>query len=111
VNKKISKKWIRISELYRFFARDYHDLDFSDDAALAMYDFESRGVGNVNHYDKINGKINGYAVGKHMLDLQMAMWKEDIRSSYPPILTKYELLTDPDLELVRWFLEEKLESI
>ena len=76
-----------------------------------MYEFESRGIGHVNHYDKINGKINGFAVGKHQMDLQFAMWKEDLRTGWPALLTKHELLTDPVLEPIREFLKEQLQGI
>ena len=101
----VSKKWLKSAQLYKFFARTYDGLDFSDAAGEAMYHYESSGIGHVNHYDKVNGLINGYAVGKHLMDIQLAMWWEDL--SRPFMLTKYELFNDHELDEILWFLEEQ----
>lgn len=85
-----------MAEVYKFFARDYQ-ANFSDSAAESMFKFESNGVGVV-------AKDNGYAIGKHLMDLQIAMWHEDLYIN-KFMLTKYELLTDPELQSIRWFLE------
>jgi len=93
----VTKKWQKIADVYKFFARDYQ-ADFSDSAAEAMFDFESNGIGLV-------AKDNGYAIGKHLMDIQLAMWMEDLYVN-KFMLTKYELITDPTLKDIRWFLED-----
>lgn len=106
---EVSKRWKKASENYKWFARNYSNASFSDAAALAMYDYESRGVGNVNHYDVIDGYVNGFALGKHLQDLQLAMWYEDL--CRPFMLSKYELLTDPELEPIKQLLIEQFGDI
>lgn len=106
---KVSKKWRDKAEVYRWFAREYPNADFSEAAAEAMYQYESTGIGRVNHYDLVDGKVNGYALGKHLQDLQLAMWIEDL--GRPFMLTKYELLNDPDLKPIKQFLVDKFGDI
>lgn len=100
----ISKKWRVKAENYKWFARGYPTADFSEDAAEKMYIFESTGCGYVNHYDVYDGMVNGYALGKHLQDIQIAMWVEDLKR--PFMLTKYELLTDPELQPIRKLLND-----
>ncbi len=101
----VSKRWLKSATLYKFFARTYSGLDFSDAAAEAMYDYETYGKGYVSYAEKVDGKYNGYAVGKHLMDVQLAMWREDLNNVF--MLTKHELFTDPDLEEIRWFLKQQ----
>ncbi len=105
----ISKKWRTKAKNYKWFARNYPNADFSEDCALAMYKYESTGYGIVNHYDTVDGKVNGYALGKHLQDLQLAMWIEDLRR--PFMLTKYELLTDSELVPIREFLIDQFGEV
>lgn len=81
--KGTSNKFRRMSELYRIFARGYSDLDFSDDALLSLYNHESYGLAL--------SPRNGFAVGKQYLNVQVAMWRDDIRSG---IIAKFELYED-----------------
>ncbi len=83
--------------LYLYFARDYIDLDLSEDALYELYLFESTGQGSI----KPN---NGYAVGKKLMDVAVAMWKEDMYRTLMP----YELYDDPDLP--DWWLDKVLGS-
>jgi hypothetical protein len=82
---KLSKKWKEKAKLYRRFADENKELDWSDEAAAEMYLYESYGIvptwtGDWHYYDRrINGLYNGYFVGKHWLDVSIAMWKEDLR--------------------------------
>jgi hypothetical protein len=82
-----------MSEVYRMFANDWKDcLDFSDEALLELYNYESYG-----------GKIspsNGFAVGKKWLNLNVSMWKEDIEKG---LLFKRELYDDP--KFPHWWLD------
>lgn len=87
------KKWQRMAEIYKRFALDYPQADLSADAASAMYAHETHG-------EPLPDKpMNGYAVGKKVMDITVAMWKEDIRDG---LLFVHELQSDgyPD-----WFLE------
>lgn len=106
---QVSNKWLEKAQNYKWFAREYPNADFSMDSAVAMYDYESTGKGNVNHYDTIDGKVNGYSLGKHLQDIQLAMWFEDLRR--PFMLTKYELLTDPNLLPIRQLLIDQLGAL
>jgi hypothetical protein len=83
-----------MSELYKLFARNMGTLDFSDEALLSMYNYESYGT-------PLSPK-NGYAVGKQYLSLHVTMWKEDIAGG---ILWKFELYEDPLFEPFHWWLD------
>ena len=73
--KGISKKYAMRAAYYRRVARSHMSgLDFSEEALRALHAKESRGVGSV---DKA---VNGYAYGKWLIDLSVAMWVEDIQS-------------------------------
>lgn len=93
---KISKKYTKIVEAYKYFARDFADTaDFSDEAKKNMYSYETFGRPRVK-YSEItpNGLYNGFAIGKHWMDVTLSMWREDIQSGF---LTKYEIYNDPDI--------------
>lgn len=65
---KISKKFKKMSVMYKFFARHWeHVLDFSDEVLKAMYVYENTGVDNVQ-------ENNGYKY----LNLNVTMWKDEI---------------------------------
>ncbi len=83
-----SKKWMKKAELYKTRAIAYfeeanlarhHSLgepivpcpyDFSEKAALDMFIYESTGIGDVG-IDIFNGKLNGYAIGKKWMDVEI----------------------------------------
>jgi hypothetical protein len=99
------------AKVYIHFATAYDcsDADFSDEAALKMYKAESLGGPHkFPYHEKTDGKFNGYALGKHFMDLQMTMWKEDIKSG---ILFKHELLNDSALKPINEFIQNFLENI
>lgn len=75
---KVSKRWKKISGIYRLFCPQQDNLDFSNKAELEAYLFESRGLGNLEEKIFVEGKINGYLYGKKMMDITIAMWKEDL---------------------------------
>ena len=82
-----------MAELYRYFAKDWeHVLDFSDEALLEMFNSESYGTPVVPK--------NGYLVGKQWLNVNVAMWKEDIAGG---TLFKWELYADENLP--DWWLD------
>lgn len=82
-----SKKWLKMAEVYRYFARAYKDLDFSEEAALEMYLYESNGTTFIRFK-------NGYYLGKHLMDLNLAMWKESIRLELLTVQELYEWLPE-----------------
>ena len=95
---RTSRKWRKMAPLYKHFAGG--DYDFSDEAALAMFLFESRGIGNLS-LDLMSAQPNGYAVGKHWMDVSVAMWNEDLRMG---LLTKSEIYSwYPDWH---WWLDK-----
>ena len=82
-----------MSELYRFFAKDWaHVLDFSDEALLELYNYESYG-GTVS-------QKNGFMHGKKWLNLNVTMWKEDMEKG---LFFKKELYDDPNYP--HWWLD------
>jgi hypothetical protein len=106
---KPSKKWMATAKVYVFFAKayDFECADFSDEAALKMYQAESLGGSyKFSYHEKFNGNFNGYALGKHFMDLQLKMWKEDIIDG---ILLKRELIFD-DSD-IQEFVDKFVETI
>lgn len=74
-----TRRWWKMAALYRQFASDANaDLDFSDEAARAMFDFESTGQGNLDAVIFTKDTPNGYAVGKQRMNVTVASWREDI---------------------------------
>ena len=92
---KISNKYRRVAEVYRYFAKGF-DCDFTDDDLMEMYIFESRGEGRLR-------EKNGFRIGKSWMDVNITMWFEDIRKG---LLHPDELYDDP--EIPNWFLNKIL---
>jgi hypothetical protein len=85
-----------MAEMYKRFAMtDYPDADWGLEAAAALYNYESRGVPMPP-----SDRLNGFLLGKKVMDITVAMWKEDIPSMG---LTVDELLSDGYPE---WFLKQ-----
>lgn len=71
---RIKQKYRKKAELYKHFARQWEAvLDFSEDALVECFEWESHGK-------KLTSKNNGYACGKGWLDVNITMWKEDIKA-------------------------------
>jgi len=94
-NKKIkpSKKWRRMADMYARFADDWPNADFSESAAIAMYERE-----NGKPLPKTD-KVNGFALGKKWMEITLTVWREDIPNG---LLFVQELLDDGYPE---WFLK------
>jgi hypothetical protein len=110
---KIGKKWLRMAEIYRRFARDYPQSDISDAAAMAMYLHETFG----EPMPKAE-RLNGFEIGKKLMDVTVAGWKEDIpqlglivseiqADGYPDwFLERVGVLNlAPTLDACAWFIE------
>jgi len=69
------------------------DLDYSDEAALAVYNHETFGKPMPK-----TDKINGFELARKWMDVTVAMWKEDIADH---LLFVDELDDVPD-----WFLKK-----
>jgi hypothetical protein len=81
---KISKRYRLKAALCERFAKSScscDTLDFSEEAMLACLRWESAGI-------PLETLLNGYAVGKGWMDVNIAMWKEDIAKG---LLFKWEL--------------------
>ncbi len=87
-----------MSELYLLFGSDKGSLDFSDEALLSLYNHESYGT-------SLSPK-NGFAVGKQYLNLQVTMWREDLRRGW---LFKHELYEDG--RFPAWWLDSVLSGL
>ena len=87
-------------EVYKHFSKDWNDCsDYSEDSMLELFLSESYGDVSCN-------QLNGYYIGKKMLNVTVAMWKEDIKYG---TLFKCELYDDPDLP--DWWLDKVLKNI
>jgi hypothetical protein len=87
-----------MSELYKLFAPDSQQLDFSDEALLNLYNHESYGVAL--------SPGNGFAFGKQYLNLQVTMWREDLRRGW---IFKHELYEDE--RFPHWWLDSALKGV
>lgn len=95
----LSKKYRRMAELYKYFARNMSSkLDFSEEAEVSLFNHES--------YGTPLSPNNGFAVGKRYLNLNVTMWREDLRRGW---LFKHELYSDP--ELPHWWLDSVLSGL
>lgn len=92
--KGLTKKFLRMSEIYRYFSKDWKNiLDFSNESLLELYNHESHG-------GLIKNKNNGFVYGKKWLNVHVSMWKDDIEQK---ILFKHELYEDKNLP--HWWLD------
>ena len=88
---QISKKWRKIQPIYRYFGGEECRLDYSEDAALKMFLFETYGKGNLKRNLFSSNSLNGYAVGKHWMDVTIKMWLKDLQEG---LLDLHELYTE-----------------
>jgi hypothetical protein len=83
-----------MADVYRIFAADWaHMHDFSDEMLIELYNGESYG-GPVSIQ-------NGFACGKKWLNVNVAMWKEDIGRG---LFRASELYADP--KYPQWWLDQ-----
>lgn len=92
---KVSRRWQRMVPLYRYFARDFVGLDWSDEALLDAFRFESTG-------GRKPSPMNGYAVGKAWLNVQVSAWRADLGK----LISRRELYEDENLP--HWWLDSVL---
>lgn len=88
-----SKKWRRMADIYRRFAAEWPDSDFSCEAAVAMFRHESFGEPMPD-----SERLNGFSLGQKWMCATVAAWKQDIADG---LLTVPELLRAGYEE---WFL-------
>ena len=85
-----------MAKMYKRFAEDWKkELDFSDEAKEAFYNYESRGEGKFDLTSIYTPTNNGYAIGKKWMDWQISEWRDDLRPYNPEgTLCKFELYED-----------------
>ena len=92
---RISKKYAPIVEAYLYFSKGFESADFSEQAKLDFYLYESTGTPRIKYSElQSNGMYNGYAIGKHMMDVTLSMWREDILCGN---LIKFEIYSDNEI--------------
>jgi hypothetical protein len=95
----MNEEWnARFAPLYKRFVpdRDNSMYDWSDDALLAAYRYETRGEGDLATTIFSGGKINGYAHGKKLMDITISGWREMIEEG---LFCKAELYDEmPDMK-------------
>lgn len=107
--KRIGKNWLKFQPIYRFFCYNDECYDFSDKAAYEAFLYESQGKGNHKFGScQRTKKWNGYIVGKHWMDVNVKMWREDIQKG---LLKKYELYSDPEMKNFHWWLDKVLKGV
>jgi hypothetical protein len=75
---KMSWRFKRMLPIYKLFAEPWSSTcDFSEESALVLYDYESKGKGDLS-IDIYNKTHNGYMVGKKWLNVQVSAWIEDL---------------------------------
>lgn len=114
---RITAKWRKKAEVYRFFATTkgwagiQGRMDFSEPAAVDMFEWESTGKcssGANLDGDAIfsTGMINGYAFGKRWMNWHITEWKQSIAEG---LLSPEELIDDPVHAPIRDFIKKALE--
>ena len=96
--RKVSKKFLIMSDVYRIFSRQWeHMMNYDQDSLVEMFNYESHGT------PITDPRRNGYFVGKQWMDVHIKMWREDIEKGY---LTRQELYDDPTFP--NWWLDKVL---
>lgn len=96
---RVSPKFKVMSELYKLFSKDWESiLDYSDQALVEMYQFET--------YGNPIKDTNGYYHGKKWLNVTVDMWKEDLEKG---LLFKQELYDD--VKYPTWWLDSVLRGL
>jgi hypothetical protein len=86
-----------MADLYRHFGRDWaHVCDFSDQALIDHYNHVS--------YGTPVRPGNGFVMGEGWLDVNVAMWNEDISRGHLPRKELYD-----DEKYPHWWLDKVLK--
>ena len=100
-----------MAEVYKLFTggKCTDDYDYSEDAALEMYRFESQGIGDLKQglFSDASRKFNGYAVGKHWMDAQVKMWVQGLKEGTLFVWELYEPYPG-ETEFPHWWLDRAL---
>ena len=97
---KVSKKFSKMSEVYKLFSKPWeHLLVYDDEALVSMFRYESHGE------ELLNKSTNGYYVGKQWLNVTVAMWKEDIESKSLRVEELYHDNGNGEICLPHWWLD------
>lgn len=90
---------MRMCEVYEIFANDWRSTHlFTDEMKIELFNHES--------YGTPVSKLNGYALGKSWLNVNVSMWKEDFERGY---LFKQELYQDG--KFPHWWLDSILVNM
>jgi hypothetical protein len=92
---KTSKKFEAACKAYEHFGREFTDFaDWSQDAKVAQFQFES------GQTKTKPDAANGYAIGKHLLDINLASWQEDLGTT----LARMELFATYPFDFVEKYI-------
>lgn len=94
---KLKRTYLRRAAVYRRFAGRDSGMDFSADALLGCYRYESSGGAKP-------ARNNGYVFGKWAMDVTIATWREDIRAG---LFCKAEFITP----LSKWYAVPALSTV
>ena len=105
----MTPRWLKKATLYKQFnPHPEIEKDYSKQAAQEMFDYESKGIGDLSLmiFDDGKRKVNGYAYGKHWMDWQINAWRDGIAKGYS---SKFELWADLRNEFPFKFLKYALD--
>lgn len=103
---KTTSKFERMAQAYRHFGRELQNLDWSDEAKQALFNYESRGIGSFARDSE-----NGFFQGKRLMDITVAMWNEDLNAHLrgePRTLFSWELYIQYPKWLIDMVIPERL---
>lgn len=89
--------------IYRYFAGEGDKLDFSEQAEIDAYLWETKGIGNFKVGLFSTEIINGYVLGKHWMDATVMMWIKDLKCG---LLRPKDLYLDPELKDFHWWIDK-----
>ena len=96
-----TKNWLKHAEIYRIFGEG----DFSDQAAIEVFAYETHGTGDLKLGVFVSGLPNGFVVGKHWADVTVKMWREGFQEGTLFIAELYDSGRYP-----RWWLDTVLPA-
>ncbi len=106
----MTNRYRKMCEIYKIFSREWN-CDFSELALQEMYDFESKGIGDISisGFNVTGKRPNGFAVGKKWLNVQVSAWKKDFdNNECLGIMVKRELYSDR--RYPKWWLDKIFDN-
>lgn len=107
MTKQPSKNWRRMEPIYRYFGEGNDNLDFNEASAVESYLFETHGTGNLKQgvFAPGQSRFNGFAIGKHWMDVTIKMWLQDLQDGILRLEELYE-----EFPQWHWWLDKMVKK-